>query len=855
MKARRGKSWAMAWVGVFGIVACGTGDGSPRGDPGSEAGPEEASVTDLPVPLDLEPEDVPKPLDGLEVEDPNPSDLPREEGITGAPGITLQQVPAMATAGTLLEILVEVREDDGWPRSGAEVFVRVVRGGGQVERDQVTTDGAGVAVVRWRLGSVPVPQRLGVAAGTWTAIAEVDALPGDPPEEPQPFGDLDAFLQQAGIEGSTEDLCVAPDGTRLVLGVPGGLVEMDARGDASTVALSGDALGWPLGLAFDQDGTLWAADADGKALRRIDPAGQVTTLAGGPGQVPLAYPNDLAILPDGAIALADTCQGRVLVFDRDGSLRSQASFQAAQEGGPNGIAVDPRQNALWVTTENSAILCGNGTDPLMPVGGLFRLDLSPDGTLGERTTIAAAVAHFLDGLTFDREGNLYLLGDRMPDGGLGLESSSLWVRPAGGGDLRELARTTDRVMANPAFGTGDFGDDTLYLSLLAMPLVVDPSARGVQRIQTGIPGGGPQAWRPPRFERGLVAPLDAIPCTDDQGQPTTRCNHHGSSVAVAPDGTVLVVWYTGQGEYSPDSRIVWSRRPPGGDFGPWEVLFDEEGVPEGNPVIALGDDPSEWWLFFVTVEGTSWNDGILRMIRSTDQGRTWSEPVTLRADRNWMFRNPPVRLWNGETLVPCYNETLFVPTFLASRDGFRQDVRQWDLPVETLLLHVGTIQPSVVQRDDGSLWALMRNGNGPFPGHALEMTSTDQGRTWTDPVASPLPNPGGSLVAIRLRDGVVAAAFDNSPDRRRPEAIALSDDEGRSWSAVADLVPDCEGGDCGYPSLAEDPTDGSLWMTWTHARRTIGWAHVDPAYLRLASSSLATPGGQDHSPHLAGSAP
>ncbi|MBP7126924.1 exo-alpha-sialidase [Myxococcota bacterium] len=836
-------AWALAaaWIWAWGVSGCGTGEATPAGDPGIDVREDrEAGTEDAPVPpepaTDTAPEDPGEP----EVIAPDPGADGAGEDVPEIPGILVRNVPKEAPAGSPVDLRLEVRDAAGQPWAGADVRLRVIRGGGRLERDRLETDGNGSATIRWTLGPVPVPQRLGVAAGTWTAVAEIDAVPGNPPDEPLPFGDVDAFLQGAGIEGSTEDLAFSPDGTRLVLGVPRGLVELDARGNASTVALSGDAIGWPLGLAFDADGTLWAADADGKALRRIDPDGRVTTIAGGPGQAPLQYPNDLAILPDGAIALADTCLGRLLVFDRDGTLRSEATFTAAGEGGPNGIAVDPRLDALWVTTENSSILCANGTDPLAPVGGLFRVDLKPDGTLGDRTPVAPAAAHFLDGLAFDREGNLYVLGDRMPDGALGLEASSLWVRPAGGGPLREFLRTNDRVMANPAFGTGEFGTGTLYLSLLAMPLVVDPSARGVQRIDTGI-GGGPDAWRPPRFERGLVAPLDAIPCTDAQGQPTTRCNHHGSSVAVTPDGTVLVAWYTGRGEYSPDSRIVWSRKPPGGDFGPWEVLFDEVGIPEGNPVIAMGDAPGEWWLFFVTVQGTSWNDGILRMIRSTDGGRTWSEPATLRGERNWMFRNPPVRLWNGETLVPCYNETLFVPTFLSSRDGFRGDVRSWDLPVETLLLHVGTIQPSVVQRDDGSLWALMRNGNGPCPGQALEMVSTDQGRSWTDPTCSALPNPGGSLVAIRLRDGVVAAAFDNSPDRRRPEAIALSDDEGRTWSAVADLVPDCEGGDCGYPSLAEDPTDGSLWMTWTHARRTIGWARVDPAYVRMAGDRLAGP--------------
>jgi len=832
--------WCLAAVGLwgFGGAACGgqaTAPGDLVGDLPGDPGILEEAGRDL---ADLPPED-PGPQEDGEAEAPDLlPDLPPPDVPDGA-GLAVTGAPASVPAGSLLDLRVVVRDEDGRPVPGAEVRARVLRGGGRLEQDLLRTDGQGEAAVQWRLGPVPVPQRLGLASGVLVAVAEVDATPRDPPEEPLPFGDIDAFLEQAGVEGSTEDLAFSPDGTRLVLGVPGGLVEMDPQGQASTRSLFGDALGWPLGLAFDGDGTLWAADAIGRALRRIDPDGRVATIAGGDDT--LRYPNDLAILPDGAIALADTCLGEVRVFERDGRLRSRIAFAAATEGGPNGLAVDPRGHALWVTTENTSILCLDGTDPLAPVGGLFRVEIGADGTAGSRTGEALSVAHFLDGLAFDREGNLHLLGDRMPEGSLGLEASLHWVRPAGGGDLRLFARTTDRVMANPAFGTGAFGDRTLFLSLLAMPMVVDPSARGVQPVETGL-GGSALAWRPPLLERGLVVPLDDIPCEDAQGNPgTTDCNHHGSSVAVLPDGTVLVAWYTGRGEYSPDSRIVGSRRPPGGDFGPWEVLFDEEGVPEGNPVLAVGDDPGEVWLFFVTVRGTSWNDGVLRMVRSGDGGRTWGAPRTLREERNWMFRNPPVRLWNGETLVPCYNETLFVPTFLASRDGFREDVRLWDLPAETLLLHVGTIQPSVVQRDDGSLWALMRNGNGPFPGHALEMTSTDQGRTWSEPAQSPLPNPGGSLVAIRLRNGVVAAAFDNSPDRRRPEAIALSDDEGRTWSAVANLVPDCEGGDCGYPSLAEDPTDGTLWMTWTHARRSIGWAHVNLSFIRSRGDSLASP--------------
>ena len=181
---------------------------------------------------------------------------------------------------------------------------------------------------------------------------------------------------------------------------------------------------------------------------------------------------------------------------------------------------------------------------------------------------------------------------------------------------------------------------------------------------TSDPGRDLPALRP-LFETGLVVPPDSIPCTAADGSPTNACNHHGSSVAVMPDGTVLAAWYTGLGEYSKDSRIVWSRKAPGQPWTGWTVLLDEPDVPEGNPVIWVDDATGELWLFYIRVVGSSWNDGQVMMIRSADGGQAWSLPATLRADLQWMTRNHPLRLSDGEVLLPCYNETLFTPSWLA----------------------------------------------------------------------------------------------------------------------------------------------------------------------------------------------
>jgi predicted neuraminidase len=91
----------------------------------------------------------------------------------------------------------------------------------------------------------------------------------------------------------------------------------------------------------------------------------------------------------------------------------------------------------------------------------------------------------------------------------------------------------------------------------------------------------------------------------------------------------------------------------------------------------------------------------------------------------------------------------------------------------------------------------------------------------------------------RLASGAVMAVFDNSPNSRVPLAVALSDDDGRTWSAVANVVTVCGDGECSYPSLAADPTDGSAWITYTHARQTIGWVHVSEAWVRQKGDVFA----------------
>ncbi len=415
---------------------------------------------------------------------------------------------ATAPAGAPLAIAVACVDTEGTPVPNEALVAQVTLGGGGLETGSATAGLDGRATFLWTLGVVPVDQRIvvrrAVAAaqpGPVDEIAFVVRATLDVPSAPTPFGDVEAALAGAGIDGSTEDLAFAGDA--LMLAVPGHLVAVDTTGKATLVSLSGDGLDGPLGIVFDADGLLWVADAAGHALKTVDTNGVVATALSTDGVQPLGQPNFVAIGPDGAVWLSDPCIGEVLRYDpATTSVAVVASFDLGLQGGPNGLAFDAA-GALWVTTENVGLLCMDGSvDPLAAVAGLYRIDPTWAQQLDpaqRARTVLAGFAHFGDGLAFDAEGNLYALFDFIE--GLALASSELHViaasdlaafvaQDSGAAEAPTTAvvlATTDVVMANLEWGQGAFEPNRIHLSLLAIP-AFGLQTRGLVTFDAGIPG-------------------------------------------------------------------------------------------------------------------------------------------------------------------------------------------------------------------------------------------------------------------------------------------------------------------------------------------------------------------------------
>jgi gluconolactonase len=159
----------------------------------------------------------------------------------------------------------------------------------------------------------------------------------------------------------------------------------------------------PSCTGLDSKGRLiWCADND-RAVMRLEKDGSRTVLSSGaPDGRRFSGPNDIAIRADDGVYLTDNDFGlrdagkspdkqmpNGIWLIRDG--RSRLVLSAEALGGiPNGVALSPDEKNLYLTAFSK----------------LWRYEVKPDGSLGERTLFAEGPG-IGDGMKTDVQGNLY----------------------------------------------------------------------------------------------------------------------------------------------------------------------------------------------------------------------------------------------------------------------------------------------------------------------------------------------------------------------------------------------------------------------------------------------------------------
>jgi len=186
-------------------------------------------------------------------------------------------------------------------------------------------------------------------------------------------------------------------------------------------------------------------------------------------------------------------------------------------------------------------------------------------------------------------------------------------------------------------------------------------------------------------------------------------------------------------------------------------------------------------------------------------------------NRSHLVRAPTVPYADGTDAIPAYFELgnafgELVRLDASGRVRDKQRISQGRL----------AIQPVIVPFDRQNAVALMRNFDRASDRLVASWTD-DGGQSWSATELLDLPNPNAPVAALRLSDGQVLMAFNNSPADASILALALSDDRGRSWRVIETLEQG--GGQARYPAIAR-LAGGDIVLTYSVDSKKGIRAHV-----------------------------
>lgn len=352
---------------------------------------------------------------------------------------------------------------------------------------------------------------------------------------------------------------------------------------------------------------------------------------------------------------------------------------------------------------------------------------------------------------------------------------------------------------------------------------------------------------------------------------------HSSSIVELPNGDFLVCWFQGSGERTANDVLVNGSRLRKGETK-WSKPFlmaDTPGQPDCNPMMFLNNS-GKLYLVWIVVRANRWEQSILKVRTTTDYNKEgapnweWQDVILMKPgaeyekrvaeqfkkygreylawaeyalpyeemlieaakdpkkrETGWMTRTHPTILENGKILLPLYSDGFNFGLIAISED----DGETWksSLPI----VGRGLNQPSLIVRNDGSIDAYMRD-DGDEPGRIMLSHSDDEGYSWTYAVESDIPNPGASIEVLKLKNGDWLLAYNDVDDGRYSIAVAISDDEGKTWKWKKKLE-NRKGGSFSYPSVIQ-ADDGKIHITYSYrlsdTQKSIKYAAFDEEWVK-----------------------
>lgn len=273
---------------------------------------------------------------------------------------------------------------------------------------------------------------------------------------------------------------------------------------------------------------------------------------------------------------------------------------------------------------------------------------------------------------------------------------------------------------------------------------------------------------------------------------------------------------------STDGGQTWEKMRIPMAFGEYEGLPSaQNGV--GDPSILVDTKTNTIWIVAAWTHGMgnqrAWwsshqgmdlnNTAQLVMVKSTDDGKTWSEPINITEQvklPEWYFllQGPGrgITMSDGTLVFPIqFIDKTRIPNagIMYSKDGGKT----WKIHNHA---RTNTTEAQVAEVEPGVLMLNMRDNRG---GSRAVYTTADLGKTWKEHESSRTalrePVCMASLISVKAEDNVLGKDIlifsnPNSTSQRKDITIKLSFDGGYTWSEDHQLLLD-DGYNWGYSCL------------------------------------------------------
>ncbi|MFJ2553834.1 sialidase family protein [Microbacterium sp. NPDC087591] len=327
------------------------------------------------------------------------------------------------------------------------------------------------------------------------------------------------------------------------------------------------------------------------------------------------------------------------------------------------------------------------------------------------------------------------------------------------------------------------------------------------------------------------------------------------SVARLADGRLLIA-YSDSPSHSNYSRIAMrTSDDEGRTWSSATTIVDTPGVPdekEPNVTVLRNGDVLLWYYDFNNPHRP--NNRTINLIRSTDDGATWSSPlvpatVAYTSPYGYAAGNGElIELDNGDLLLPFTamrdrrgREGAPAAHVLRSFDGGAS----WDIADERTVMWSGPdyyvpgtttpatwyVEPALVDLGAGEIMMVARTSYNPQDAVMRVSYSSDYGDTWTSPVDIPGLK-GDAPHLLRLRDGNVLLTWGDRSrawGQGRPTA-GLIYDPAHGWAGAEQTLiyrGPRDFGDQAYSGSVQLADGGVLTVYYDRMAGTIGGTFLD----------------------------